>query len=81
MNEQQDGYSGLFYFMLVIGIIGVVGFVLVAAVRGVLRETTKGQGEDDGEANEVTAAGTQEDSTVWSTRRAARTLRNRQEAS
>lgn len=30
MNEQQDGYSGLFYFMLVIGIIGLVGFVAVA---------------------------------------------------
>ena len=27
MNEQQDGYSGLFYFMLVIGIIGLVGFI------------------------------------------------------
>ena len=27
MNEQQDGYSGLFYFMLVIGIIGVVGLI------------------------------------------------------
>ena len=27
MNEQQDGYSGLFYFMLVIGIIGAVGLI------------------------------------------------------
>ena len=26
----NDGYSGLFYFMLVIGIIGLVGFVVVA---------------------------------------------------
>ena len=31
MNDDQDsGYSGLFYFMLVIGIIGVIGFVTVA---------------------------------------------------
>ena len=30
MNEQQDGYSGLFYFMLAIGIIGLAGFVAVA---------------------------------------------------
>lgn len=29
--EEQDGYSGFFYFMLLIGIIGVLGFVLVAA--------------------------------------------------
>jgi hypothetical protein len=34
MNEDQDGYSGLFYVMLVIGIIGVLGFVLVAAGAG-----------------------------------------------
>ena len=26
----NDGYSGLFYFMLVLGIIGVIGFVAVA---------------------------------------------------
>lgn len=31
MDEQEDGYSGMFYLMLVIGIIGVLGFVLVAA--------------------------------------------------
>ena len=29
--EEQDGYSALFYFMLLLGIIGVLGFVLVAA--------------------------------------------------
>ena len=29
--EEQEGYSALFYFMLLIGIIGVLGFVLVAA--------------------------------------------------
>jgi len=30
----NDGYSGLFYFMLVVGIIGVLGFVMVAAGAG-----------------------------------------------
>ena len=34
MNEQNDGYSGLFYVMLVVGIVGVLGFVLVAAGGG-----------------------------------------------
>lgn len=34
MDEQDDGYSGMFYIMLVVGIIGVVGFVLVAAGAG-----------------------------------------------
>ncbi len=29
--EEQEGYSAFFYFMLLIGIIGVLGFVLVAA--------------------------------------------------
>lgn len=29
--EEQDGYSGMFYLMLIIGIIGVIGFVVVAA--------------------------------------------------
>jgi len=32
--EQQDGYSDLFYLMLIIGIIGAVGFVLIAAGAG-----------------------------------------------
>ena len=32
--EDQDGYSGFFYVMLVIGIIGVIGFVMVAAGAG-----------------------------------------------
>jgi len=31
MDEQEEGYSGPFYFMLFVGIIGVVGFVVVAA--------------------------------------------------
>jgi hypothetical protein len=31
MNEQEDGYSSMFYIMLIVGIIGLVGFVLVAA--------------------------------------------------
>jgi len=34
MNEQNDGYSGLFYVMLIVGIVGVLGFVLVAAGTG-----------------------------------------------
>lgn len=34
MDEQQDGYSGMFYVMLVVGIIGVLGFLLVAAGAG-----------------------------------------------
>ncbi len=34
MDEQQDGYSGMFYFMLIVGIIGVLGSVLVAAGAG-----------------------------------------------
>jgi hypothetical protein len=29
--EEQEGYSALFYFMLLLGIVGVLGFVLVAA--------------------------------------------------
>lgn len=29
--EDQEGYSGMFYIMLVVGIIGVLGFILVAA--------------------------------------------------
>ncbi len=33
MNE-GDGYSGLFYVMLIVGIVGVLGFVLVAAGAG-----------------------------------------------
>jgi hypothetical protein len=34
VNDQGDGYSGLFYVMLIVGIIGVLGFVLVAAGAG-----------------------------------------------
>lgn len=34
MDGQDEGYSGLFYIMLVVGIIGVLGFVLVAAGAG-----------------------------------------------
>jgi len=34
MDEQQDGYSGMFYVMLAVGIIGVLGFILVAAGGG-----------------------------------------------
>ncbi len=30
MDEQEEGYSGMFYLMLVVGIIGVLGFVVVA---------------------------------------------------
>lgn len=28
-GSEDSGYSGLFYFMLMIGIIGVIGFVMV----------------------------------------------------
>lgn len=31
MNDDDDGNSGLFYFMLIVGIIGTIGFLLVAA--------------------------------------------------
>lgn len=31
MDEQEDGYSGMFYIMLIVGIVGILGFVLVAA--------------------------------------------------
>ncbi len=33
-NGDNDGYSGMFYIMLIVGIIGVLGFVLVAAGAG-----------------------------------------------
>lgn len=33
-NEPQDGYSAMFYIMLILGIVGVLGFVLVAASAG-----------------------------------------------
>lgn len=29
--EEQEGFSALFYFMLVLGVIGMLGFVVVAA--------------------------------------------------
>jgi hypothetical protein len=29
--EEQEGFSALFYVMLLLGIVGVLGFVLVAA--------------------------------------------------
>lgn len=32
--DEQDGYSPMFYIMLLVGIIGVLGFVLVAAGAG-----------------------------------------------
>jgi hypothetical protein len=34
MDEQEDGFSGMFYIMLIVGIVGVLGFVLVAAGAG-----------------------------------------------
>ena len=45
MNEQENGYSSMFYIMLIVGIIGVVGFVRwqpePATKRGqAIRETT-----------------------------------------
>ena len=32
--QEQDGYSSMFYVMLIIGIIGVLGFVFVAVGPG-----------------------------------------------
>jgi hypothetical protein len=32
--DDQDGYSGMFYVMLIVGVIGVLGFVIVAAGAG-----------------------------------------------
>ena len=34
MNEQEEGYSGLFYVMLILGIVGVLGFLMVVAGAG-----------------------------------------------
>lgn len=34
MDGQEEGYSDLFYIMLVIGIIGALGFAIVAAGAG-----------------------------------------------
>jgi hypothetical protein len=31
MNEEEGGYSGLFYMMLALGIVGLLGFLAVAA--------------------------------------------------
>ena len=33
-DGQQEGYSGLVYVMLILGIIGVIGFLVVAAGAG-----------------------------------------------
>lgn len=33
-GSDSDGYSGMFYIMLIVGIIGLLGFVLVAAGAG-----------------------------------------------
>ena len=33
-NNEEEGYSGLFYVMLILGIIGVIGFLVVAAGAG-----------------------------------------------
>lgn len=32
--DDKEGYSPLFYIMLIVGIVGVLGFVLVAAGAG-----------------------------------------------
>ena len=32
--QEEEGYSGLFYVMLILGIIGVLGFLMVAAGMG-----------------------------------------------
>ena len=33
-NNEEEGYSGLFYVMLILGIVGVLGFLVVAAGAG-----------------------------------------------
>lgn len=33
-GDGDEGYSGMFYIMLIVGIVGVLGFVLVAAGGG-----------------------------------------------
>ncbi len=33
-NGQEEGYSGLFYVMLILGIVGVLGFLMVLAGVG-----------------------------------------------
>ena len=32
--DEKDGYSPMFYIMLIVGIVGVLGFILVAAGAG-----------------------------------------------
>ncbi len=32
--EDNDGYSSMFWFMLLVGIVGLLGFVIVAAGGG-----------------------------------------------
>ena len=32
--EEEGGYSGIFYVMLIIGIVGVLGFFVVGAAGG-----------------------------------------------
>lgn len=34
MNEQEEGYGGLFYVMLILGVVGLLGFLMVAAGAG-----------------------------------------------
>lgn len=33
-DNNSDGYSGMFYLMLIVGIIGLVGFVMTLAGGG-----------------------------------------------
>ena len=33
-GQDNDGYSNMFYIMLIVGIVGVLGFALVAAGAG-----------------------------------------------
>jgi hypothetical protein len=34
VNEQEEGYGGLFYVMLILGVVGLLGFLMVAAGAG-----------------------------------------------
>jgi hypothetical protein len=34
VDEQEEGYSGLFWIMLIVGIIGILGFVMTLSAAG-----------------------------------------------
>ena len=34
MNEEEEGYGAGFYIMLILGVVGLIGFFMVAAGAG-----------------------------------------------